>query len=203
MKLIAYGKTNWDKDFPSALEDQAEAKRYVSPFHAALNPILKELVEGDEHVMRACSLLAIPPPPPSTSLRQLEIPMDLTTMRSPDWVSLIQDLATGMVMLPPTFVVTGKVVQSSMLPKLERVSGVRACRLCLHPHTVCRCSQMALWSHTSTRQTPATATTTRSHDTTSVSASIVCPPLGLPYPGAAAPTSTYSEALAFGLTPLT
>ena len=30
MKLIAYGKTNWVKDFPSALEDQAEAKKYVS-----------------------------------------------------------------------------------------------------------------------------------------------------------------------------
>ena len=119
MKLNMYGKTNWEKDFPSALEDQVEAKKYVSTFHSALNPVLRELVDGDEHIMRACSLLAIPPPPPGTSLRHLEIPMALTAMRLPDWVNKIQDLATGMVMLPPTFVVTGMVIQSSVLPKVE------------------------------------------------------------------------------------
>ena len=124
-------------------------------------------------------------------------------MRLPDWVNNIQDLATGMVMLPPTFVVTGKVAQSSILPKLERVSGVKSCKFCLHPHTVCECSQVALWSHTSTRQTPATVTTARSHDTTSVSTSIACPPPGLLPQGAAAPTSTYSEALAFSQAPQT
>ena len=140
MKLIVYGKTNWEKDFPSVLEDQVEAKKYVSAFHLALNPVLKELVDGDEHIMRACSLLAILPPLPGTSLRHLEIPMDLTAMRLPDCINKIQDLATGMVMLPPTFVVTGTVIQSSVLPKLERVSRVRACRFCLHPHTVCGCS---------------------------------------------------------------
>ena len=203
MKLIAYGKTNWEKDFPSALEDQAEAKKYVSAFHSALRPLLRELVDRDKHIMRACSLLAILPPPPGTSLRHLEIPMDLTTMRLPDWVNKIQDLATGMVMLPPTFVVTGMVIQSSILPKLERVSGGKACRFCLHPHTMCGCSQVASWSHTSTRQTLAMATTARSHDTTSVRTSIACPPPGLLPQGAAAPTSTYSEALAFGQAPLT
>ena len=53
MKLIAYGKTNWGKDFPSALEDQAEAKKYVSAFYYALNPLLKELSDRDEHIMRS------------------------------------------------------------------------------------------------------------------------------------------------------
>ena len=203
MKLIAYGKMNWGKDFPSALEDQAEAKKYVSAFYYTLNPLLKELSDGDEHIMRACSLLVIPPPLPGTPLRHLEIPMDLTTMRLPDWVNYVWDLATGLVMLPPTFLVTGKVIQSSVLPKLERVAGVKSCRFCLHPHTVCGCSQISAWSHTSTRQTPATVTTTRSHDSTSVSTSIMCPPPGLLPQGAAAPTSTYSEALALDQAPPT
>ena len=142
-----------------------EVKKYVSTFHSALNPMLRELVDRDEHIMRACSLLAILPPPPGISLRHLEIPMDLTAMRLPDWVNKIRDLATGMVMLPPTFMVTGMVIQSSVLPKLERVSRVKACRFCLHPHTVCGCSQVPLWSHTSTRQTLAMVTTACSHDT--------------------------------------
>ena len=124
--------------------------------------------------------------------------MDLNTMRLPDWVNNVRDLTTGLVMLPPTFLVTGKVIQSSVLPKLERVAGVKSCRFCLHPHTVCGCSQISAWSHTSTRQTPATVTTAHSQDSTSVSAS-TCPPPGLSSHGAAAPTSTYSEALA--LTP--
>ena len=180
-----------------------EVKKYISAFHLALNPVLKELVDGDEHIMRACSLLAILPPPPGTSLRHLEIPMDLTAMRLPDWVNKIRDLATGMVMLPPTFVVTGTVIQSSVLPKLERVSGVWACRFCLHPHTVCGCGQVPSWSHTSTRQAPATVTMACSHATTSVSASIACPPPGLLPQGAAAPTGTYSEALTFNQAPQT
>ena len=129
--------------------------------------------------------------------------MDLTTMRLTKWVNNIQDLATGMVMLPPTFVVTGKVIQSSILPKLERVARVKSCRFCFHPHTMCGCSQIATWSHTSTRQTLATVTTTHSHDTTSVSTSIACPPPGLLPQGAAAPTCTNSKALAFGQAPPT
>ena len=194
MKLIAYGKTNWGRDFPSALEDPAEVNNYVSAFYYALSPLLKEVSDGDEHIMRACSLLAILPPLPGMPVRHLEIPMDLNTIRLPDWINNVWDHATGLVMLPPTFLVTGKVIQSSVLPKLERVAGVKSCRFCLHPHTVCGCSQISAWSHTSTRQTPATATTARSHDSTSVSAS-THPPPGLTSHGAAAPTSTYSEAL--------
>ena len=153
--------------------------------------------------MRACSLLVILPPQPRTPLRHLEIPMDLTTMRLPDWINNVRDLATGLVMLPPTFLVTGKVIQSSVLPKLERVAGVKSCRFCLHPHMVCGSSQISAWSHTSTRQTPATVTTARSHDSTSVSTSIMCPPPGLLPQGTAAPTSTFSQALALGQAPLT
>ena len=129
--------------------------------------------------------------------------MDLTTMRLTNWVNNVRDLATGMVMLPPTFLVTGKVIQSSILPKLERVAGVKSCRFCFHLHTVCGCSQISTWSHTLTRQTPATVTTTHSHDSTSVSTSITCPPPGLLPQGAAAPTSTYSKALALGQAPPT
>ena len=106
-------------------------------------------------------------------------------------------------MLPPTFMVTGMVIQSSLLPKLKRVSGVKARRFCLHPHTVCGCGQVPSWSHTLTRQTPATVTMAHSHDTTSMSTSIACPPPGLLPQGATAPTGTYSEALTFNQAPQT
>ena len=43
MKLIAYGKTNWGRDFPSALEDPTEVKNYVSAFYYTLSSLLKEV----------------------------------------------------------------------------------------------------------------------------------------------------------------
>ena len=108
VKLIVYGKTNWGKDFPSALEDRMEVKKYASSFYSALSPILKELVDGDEHIMRACSVLAIPPSPPGTPLRHIEIPMDLTMMSLPEWIDKISNLATGMVLLPlPSWLLVG------------------------------------------------------------------------------------------------
>ena len=55
MKLIAYGKTNWGRDFPSALEDPAEVKNYVSAFYYTLSPLLKEVSDGDEHIMSVLS----------------------------------------------------------------------------------------------------------------------------------------------------
>ena len=93
MKLIVYGKTNWEKDFPSTLEDCMEAKKYTSAFHSALSPILKELVDGDEHIMRVCSLLAIPPPPPRTPFQQqVQVPPILTTQSSGIGRGALKDL---------------------------------------------------------------------------------------------------------------
>ena len=75
--------------FSLSLEDHVEAKKYTSTFPSALSPVLKDLVDGDEHIMRACSLLAILPPPPGTALRHVEIPMDLTAMRLPEWINKV------------------------------------------------------------------------------------------------------------------
>ena len=68
---------------------------------------------------------------------------------------------------------------------------------------MCGCVQVPSWSHTLTRQAPATVTMARSHANTSVSASIVHPPPGLPPQGVVAPTGTYSEALTFNQAPQT
>ena len=126
-------------------------------------------------------------------------------MRLSEWIDKIQDLASGMGVLPPTFMVSGKVVQSSMLPKFERVSGVTACRFCVHPHTVCGCGQIPSWSLPLTGQSPATVTMTmaHSHSSTFVSTSTKHPPPGLLPPGGASATSTYLEALTFTLPPQT
>ena len=110
-----------------------------------------------------------------------------------------------MVVLPPTFLVSGAVVQSSVLPKLKKVSGIRACRFCLHPQTICGCGQIPSWSLPLTGQSLATVTMAMAHlhSSTSVSASTKCPPPGLPPHGGTTTTSTYLEVLTFTPPPQT
>ena len=178
VKLIAYGKTNWGRDFPSALEDSAVVKTPMSPaFYYALSPLLREVFRWRwthyESVFSPCDSNT---PHLGTPARHLEIPMDLNTMRLPNWVNNVRYLATGMVMLPPTFLVTGKVIQSSVAPQAWEGGWSQILQILPPPHTcVCGCSQISAGSHTSTRQTPATVTTTGSHASTSVSASMMCP----------------------------
>ena len=102
-----------------------------------------------------------------------------------------------MVVLPPTFTVSGKVVRSSVLAKLKRVSGVTACRFCLHPNTICGCRQVPSWSLPLTRQSPATVTMTmaHSHSSTSVSASTKHPSSQLTTPCVCCPGLWFNNLL--------
>ena len=120
MKLIENGNTHWWTNFPTPLEDCVEVKKCISTFHSTLNSLLKELVAGDEHILRACSLLAIPPPPPEARTRTLEIPMDPTTLNIANWVNKIQDFATGMVTLPQTFQVISVEAMRKKSEELEK-----------------------------------------------------------------------------------
>ena len=48
--------------FPQALERRTGARRYVGAFRAPFQDL--RLAPSQEHALRVCSLLAIPPPPP-------------------------------------------------------------------------------------------------------------------------------------------
>ena len=93
----------------------------------------------DEHTLRACSLLLIPPPPPGELVRRESIPLSLADMAGPDWIKMVRDLASRMSTLPTGFCVSEQQV-SSLLKKLERATGVPACRGCHYPRRVCNCA---------------------------------------------------------------
>ena len=130
------------QDFPEPLESKAEARRYVRAFMSAVQPVIPQMEEGDEHTLRACSLLLIPPPPPGEMARRMSIPLSLADLAGPDWIKMIRDLASRMSTLPAGFSVSEQQV-ASLLKKLERATGMPPCRGCYHPRRVCICTPPA------------------------------------------------------------
>ena len=126
-------------DFPEPLEQKSEARRYTRAFTNAVQPVVIDMSEGDEHVLRACSLLLIPPPPPGVKYRVKSVPMSLTEMAAPDWGKMVQDLASHMEALPLGFSVTEEQM-ASLLAKLEWATGHPSCRTCKHPQRRCLCA---------------------------------------------------------------
>ena len=105
----------------------------------AVQPIIPQMEEGDEHTLRACSLLLIPPPPPGELVRRESIPLSLADMAGPDWIKMVRDLASRMSTLPTGFCVSEQQI-SSLLKKLERATRMPPCRGCHHPRRVCICT---------------------------------------------------------------
>ena len=91
----------WES-FPQALETLEGVRRYISTFQAPLQE-LNNLNSHQVHALRACSVLAIPPPmertPPSGGF-----PKDLSELNLLGWAALIQDMAAGLQAVPPNLV---------------------------------------------------------------------------------------------------
>ena len=52
----------------------------------AVQKVIPQMQDGDEHTLRACSLLLIPPPPPGEQVRRESVPLSLADMADPDWI---------------------------------------------------------------------------------------------------------------------
>ena len=87
----------------------------------------------------ACSLLLIPPPPPGVKYRVKSIPMSLAEIAAPEWIKMVQDLASHMEALPTGFSVTEQQM-SSLLAKLEQATGHPSCSTCQYPRRRCLCA---------------------------------------------------------------
>ena len=91
------------------------------------------------HALRACSLVAMPPPeqrtPPPGGF-----PKDLATLNLTGWASLIQDVAQGMRMVPLNLSMEVYADSMVLLQLLEATTGMRYCRICCQPTPSCLCS---------------------------------------------------------------
>ena len=174
------------RDFPQALTETRGARRYVTLFEAPFEASV--LSDRENNTLRACSLMAVPPPAPGTpSLAGLTM-VDLLGSSLTQWATHIQDVTSGMRMPPEAAVNCPQEDIVGVLNWLERMTLVKYCRLCFGVGKKCRCSNVP-------RQTPSQAlalwmlpmmsyaTMASSTKTTASSSVGGVPPLRYPPPG--------------------
>ena len=144
------------------------------------------------HTLRACSLLAIPPPPERMP-PQGGFPTDLSELNLSGWAALVQDVVAGLQVLPPNLDRDMGLRAVALLQLLEASTGVGFCHYCCSLGFQCKCvgaSQLvppASWSQV-VEQTPGYGVTTSSGGMTTPSTSVagmpgyVAPLLGLTPP---------------------
>ena len=148
---------------------------YINAFRTPFQG-LPPLSHQDVYILRACSLLVIPPPTGSVA-PQGGFPTDVVAINLSDWAALVQDVAASLQALLPGLSNCLGLEVVNLLQLLEVATGVGFCHFCcnLEPH--CRCvgvSQSApptLWSQIA-GQTPGSGATTSSSGVTTPSTSL-------------------------------
>ena len=132
-----HGDASLWESFPRALERGTGTRRYVGAFQAPFQDL--RLTPSQEHALRICSLLAIPPPPPGQKALPGGVPEDLSQDNLSTWADTVQDVAAGMIVPQPGTdqIIFPQVVE--VLTLLESVSRVAFCRQCYLPGSACRC----------------------------------------------------------------
>ena len=90
------------------------------------------------HTLRACSLLAIPPPPERVPL-QGGFPMDLSELNLSGWAALVQDVVAGLQALPPNLGHDMGLPAVALLQLLETSTGLGFCHYCCYLGPQCTC----------------------------------------------------------------
>ena len=126
----------WES-FPHALETLEGARRYISAFQAPLQE-LSTLTSQQIHTLRACSLLAIPPP--TERMPSLGgFPTDLSELNLSGWAALVQDMVAGLQVVPPNLGRDMGLPAVALLQLLEAATGVGFCHYCCCPGSRCKC----------------------------------------------------------------
>ena len=113
------------------------AGRYINAFQAPFQG-LPPLSHQDVYVLRACSLLVIPPLAESMA-PQGGFLTDLAGINLSDWATLVQDVVAGLEALPPDLSSHLGLAVVNLLQLLEVATGVGFCRFCcsLDPYYGC------------------------------------------------------------------
>ena len=112
-------------------------RRYINAFQAPFQE-LTTLSPQQIYTLQACSLLVIPPPIGRT-VPQGGFLTDLTELNLSGWAALVQDVAAGLQVLPPSLSHDLGLQVVALLQLLEAATGVGFCRHCCNPRPRCKC----------------------------------------------------------------
>ena len=136
IKMQSREDSLWES-FPQAIQTLEGAGRYINAFWAPFQG-LPPLSHQDVYVLRACSVLVIPPPAGSAA-PQGGFPTDFVGINLSDWAALVQDVVAGLSSCLGLQVV-------NLLQLLEVATGVGFCHFCCNPEPHCRCVSLSVGS---------------------------------------------------------
>ena len=168
------------RDFPQALMETRGARRYVTLFEAPFEASV--LSDHENNALRACSLMAVPPPAPGMPSLAGLATVDLPGSSLTQWASHVQDITSGMRMPLEVAVNCPQEDIVGVLNWLERLTPVKYCCLCFGVGKKCRCSNVPC-------QTPSQA-------------SALWTPLMMSYVTMASSTETMASSSVGGVPPL-
>ena len=148
---------------------------------------LTHVQDKQVHALRACSLVAMPPPEQRTPPLG-GFPKDLATLNLTGWAGLIQDVAQGMRMVPSNLSMEVYADSMVLLQLLEATTGMRYCRICSQPTPSCLCSgaytsvPTETWSQTMASVPAQGVVASSAGSTTSEASTIEAQELGLTSP---------------------
>ena len=140
VQLVHAGHAYWD-NFPHSILTPQAVRWYVNAFLVSFNQA--DLTEGEQHALRVCCLLAIPPSPPGIGDVTLNISSDLSQVCLTAIVRIVEDLASGMGWLSPHIKANRAVISRTLIPHLEKITNDPSCMTCLRPRQMCECHVIA------------------------------------------------------------
>ena len=165
VQLVHAGHTYWD-NFPHSILTPQAVRWYVNAFLASFNQA--NLTEGEQHALRVCCLLAIPPPPPGIGDVTLDISSDLSQVCLTVIVRIVEDLASGIGWLSPNIEANRAVISRTLIPHLKKITNHPSSMTYLRPRQMCEC--LVPTSYDQLRTSPpafTTLTLTAPHQVTS------------------------------------
>ena len=132
------------RDFPQALAETQEARRYVTLFEAPFKASV--LSDRENNAIRVSSLLAMPPPALGTQPLARSMTVNLLGSSLTQWATHIQDVASSMIMPPEVVTNCPQEDVVVVLNRPERMTLVKCCRLCSSAPRQTPSQASALWT---------------------------------------------------------
>ena len=168
---LVYASYNFWDNFPHSILTPLAVRWYVNAFLSSFNQV--DLSEGEQHALRVCCLLAIPPPPQGAGDVTLNVTPDLSQVTLNLLVRLVKDLASGMGQLDSHIEANHTVISKTLIPHLSRITGQTACMTCLRPRQSCDCRPSVSYEQLQTSPPTFTMlTSTAPHQVTSQAGSL-------------------------------
>ena len=119
----------------------AWAEEYINAFLVPFSRGHRLSREGDR-VLKLCALLAFPPPPPGSVVKDVDLPPRLEAVGPEQLSGVVLDLVEGYARLPSGLHPNRRVIIEELLPVLEELTHTPKCTWCLHPSPSCACGSI-------------------------------------------------------------